>query len=99
MENMKKDSRFYVVGSRGLIGSTLTRNLVKLGYSNIITKTRDEFDLTNTLMVDTFSQIEKPRYVYFAAAQIGGIIVNTTQLVKKNVFLLEFTNEPCTIAT
>lgn len=73
---MNKDSKIYIAGHRGLVGSALVENLEGKGYSNIITRTHKELDLTNTLEVSKFFETEKPEYVFLAAAKVGGIIAN-----------------------
>lgn len=73
---MKKSSKIYVAGHKGLVGSAIVRLLEKQGYSNIITKTKGELDLTNEQEVTKFFNLEKPEYVFLAAAKVGGIIAN-----------------------
>lgn len=73
---MNKDSKIYIAGHRGLVGSALLENLTKKGYTNIVTRTHTELDLTNTLQVAKFFESEKPEYVFLAAAKVGGIIAN-----------------------
>jgi GDP-L-fucose synthase len=73
---MKKNSRIYVAGHTGLIGSTLIRLLKAKSYSNIITRTRRALDLTDQKAVDRFFAKEKPEYVFLAAARVGGIHAN-----------------------
>jgi GDP-L-fucose synthase len=75
---MDTNSRIYVAGHRGLAGSALTRRLKAGGYSNIITRTREELDLTRQAEVESFFQTEKPDYVFLAAAKVGGIYANNT---------------------
>lgn len=75
---MNKDSKIYVAGHRGLVGSALMRQLNLGGYSNIVTRTHIELDLTNQLAVADFFQKEKPEYVILAAAKVGGIHANNT---------------------
>jgi GDP-L-fucose synthase len=75
---MKKDSKIFVAGHRGLVGSSIVRNLKDNGYVNIITKTRQELDLLNQRDVLDFFQDEKPEYVFDAAARVGGIYANDT---------------------
>jgi len=70
--------KIYVAGHRGMVGSAIVRNLRAEGYSNIITKTHAELDLTNQLAVKTFFEQEKPSQVYLAAAKVGGIYANNT---------------------
>jgi len=75
---MKKDSKIFVAGHRGLVGSAIVRNLKENGYTNIITKTRQELDLLNQSDVFDFFANEKPEYVFDAAARVGGIYANDT---------------------
>ncbi len=75
---MNKDSRIYVAGHRGLVGSAIVRNLKSKGYSNIITRTHAELDLLNQAAVSEFFEKEKPEYVFLAAAHVGGIAANST---------------------
>ena len=75
---MKPDSRIYIAGHRGLVGSAIHRELTRLGYNNIITRTRDQLDLLNTNEVNNFFAKEKPEYVFLAAAKVGGILANNT---------------------
>ena len=73
---MKKDSKIYVAGNTGLVGSAIVRNLKKRGYSNFVFRTIDELDLMNQKEVGEFFAQEKPEYVFFAAAKVGGIVAN-----------------------
>ncbi len=73
---MDKNSKIYVAGHRGLVGSALMENLQKKGYSNIVTRTHKELDLANTAEVAKFFESEKPDYVFLAAAKVGGIVAN-----------------------
>ena len=75
---MKKDSKIFVAGHRGLVGSAIVRNLKDHGYTNIVTKTRQELDLLNQKDVLDFFEDEKPEYVFDAAARVGGIYANDT---------------------
>ncbi|WP_412559606.1 GDP-L-fucose synthase family protein [Winogradskyella sp. MIT101101] len=83
---MKKDSKIYVAGHRGLVGSALLENLQSKGYQNIVTKTHKELDLTNQKNVAEFFVKEKPEYVFLAAAKVGGIVAN-------NVYRADFIYE------
>lgn len=76
---MKKESRIFVAGSRGLVGSAIVRELQKQGYSNIITATHKELDLTDQVAVDRFFTEKKPEYIFLAAAKVGGIVANNTK--------------------
>lgn len=73
---MNKNSKIYVAGHRGLVGSAILENLKSKGFTNIITRTHDELDLTNQNGVADFFQKEKPEYVFLAAAKVGGIVAN-----------------------
>ena len=75
---MTPDSRVYVAGHTGLAGSALERALRARGYSNVITRTSDELDLTNSHATAYFFQREKPEVVFLAAARVGGILANDT---------------------
>lgn len=73
---MKKNSKIYVAGHNGLVGSAIVRNLKEKGFENIITKKHEELDLTNFDEVKEFFFKEKPEYVFLAAAKVGGIYAN-----------------------
>jgi GDP-L-fucose synthase len=73
-----KDSKIYVAGHRGMVGSALVRTLKAKGYTNILTRTRDELDLLDQRAVYDFLQVEKPDYIFIAAAKVGGIHANNT---------------------
>jgi len=75
---LEKTAKIFVAGHNGLVGSALVKNLQGKGFVNIITRTRQELDLTNTLEVATFFASEKPQYVFLAAAKVGGIVANNT---------------------
>lgn len=75
---MDADSRIYVAGHRGLVGSAIERELRRLGYRNIITRTHAELDLANAPRVQAFFAQERPEYVFLAAAKVGGILANNT---------------------
>jgi GDP-L-fucose synthase len=75
---MDKHAKIYVAGHRGLVGSALMRQLARQGYSNIVTRTHAELDLTSQQAVADFFQTEKPDYVFLAAAKVGGIHANNT---------------------
>lgn len=75
---MQKDSKIYVAGHRGMVGSAIVRRLEKEGFHNIITRTSKELDLRNQLAVSEFFANEKPEYVFLAAAKVGGIVANNT---------------------
>jgi GDP-L-fucose synthase len=73
---MELNSKIYVAGHRGMVGSAIMRNLQSKGYNNIITRTSQELDLRNSLNVSDFFNEEKPEYVFLAAAKVGGIQAN-----------------------
>ena len=75
---MKKDSKIYIAGHRGLVGSAIVNNLNSKGYKNLIFKTHVELDLKNQMEVEKFFAKEKPEYVILAAAKVGGIVANNT---------------------
>lgn len=73
---MKKDSRIYVAGHRGLVGSAILRKLEEQGYTNLVYKTSKELDLRDPRQVEEFFKTEKIDYVFLAAAKVGGIVAN-----------------------
>jgi GDP-L-fucose synthase len=75
---MLLDSKIYIAGHRGLVGSAIMRNLQEKGYANILTSTHVELDLIRQLAVEEFFAREKPDYVFLAAAKVGGIYANST---------------------
>ena len=75
---MYKDSRIFVAGHRGLVGSALMRRLRAEGYTDVLTRTRGELDLTDQAAVNTFFAKEQPEYVVLAAARVGGIVANNS---------------------
>ena len=77
---MKKDSKIYVAGHRGMVGSAIVRELQRQGYTHIITRTHAELDLTRQDQVEAFFAAERPEYVFLAAAKVGGIIANQSAL-------------------
>jgi GDP-L-fucose synthase len=87
---MNKDSKIYVAGHRGMVGSAIVRNLKEKGFTNIIGKTSKELDLTRQVDVEAFFEIEKPDYVFLAAAKVGGIHANNTypaEFIYKNLMI------------
>lgn len=76
---MQKNSKIYIAGHRGLVGSALVRKLQSEGYDNLIFRTHDELDLLNQQAVADFFAQEKPEYVFLAAAKVGGILANNTE--------------------
>lgn len=73
---MNKDSKIYIAGHRGMVGSAIHRKLLSLGYSNIITRTSTELDLRIQEPVNEFFETERPDHVFLAAAKVGGIMAN-----------------------
>ncbi len=77
-QNMEPNSKIYIAGHRGMVGSAIMRNLQNKGFTNIITRTSKELDLRNSQAVAGFFSEEKPEYVFLAAAKVGGIQANNT---------------------
>ncbi len=75
---MNKESKIYIAGHRGMVGSAIRRKLESEGFQNIITRTRDQLDLKSQVEVAAFFEAEKPEYVFLAAAKVGGIVANNT---------------------
>jgi len=75
---VNKESKIYIAGHRGLVGSAIVNNLKDKGYTNVIGKTHTELDLLDQEAVKTFFETEKPEYVFLAAAKVGGIVANNT---------------------
>lgn len=75
---MELHSKIYVAGHRGMVGSAIVANLEKRGFTNIISRTSSELDLTNQTAVAEFFATEKPEFVFLAAAKVGGIVANNT---------------------
>jgi len=87
---MKNDSKIYLAGHTGLVGSALMRNLTKKGYRNIVARHYTELDLTNQQVVNEFFATEKPEYVFLAAAKVGGIVANNIyrgQFIYENIMI------------
>ena len=87
---MQKDSKIYIAGHRGMVGSAIVRNLKAKGFSNIITRTSAELDLRNQQFVNEFFEAEKPDYVFLAAAKVGGIVANNVyrgQFIYENLMI------------
>ena len=75
---MEKNSKIYVAGHRGMVGSGITRKLKEQGFNNIITRSTAELDLRDQRAVNALFEAEKPAYVFMAAARVGGILANNT---------------------
>ena len=73
---MNKDAKIYIAGHKGMVGSAILRKLTIEGYSNLIFKSSSELDLRNQAAVESFFNLEKPEYVFLAAAKVGGIVAN-----------------------
>ncbi|MDR1885041.1 MAG: GDP-L-fucose synthase [Synergistaceae bacterium] len=83
---VNKNSRIYVAGHRGMVGSAILRKLASEGYGNIVTRTHGELDLLDQGAVNAFFERERPEVVFLAAARVGGIMANMTN---QAVFLYE----------
>jgi len=99
---VNKDSKIYVAGHNGLVGSAIVRNLKSKGFTTIIGRTHKELDLTNQKDVETFFRQEKPEYVFLAAAKVGGIGANNeypadfimeNELIQCNVINFAYKNK------
>jgi GDP-L-fucose synthase len=75
---MNKEDKIYVAGHRGMVGSAIVRKLKKEGFDNLVLKTSSELDLRNQHAVNDFFAVERPLYVFLAAAKVGGIMANNT---------------------
>ncbi len=75
---MNKEAKIYIAGHRGMVGSSILRNLKEEGYTNFVLRTSKELDLRNQTAVDSFFELERPDYVFLAAAKVGGIQANNT---------------------
>jgi len=75
---MQPNSKIYIAGHKGLVGSALLKTLQGKGYTNFVLRSFEELDLTNQAAVETFFSTEKPEYIFLAAAKVGGIIANNT---------------------
>lgn len=77
---MNKNAKIYVAGHHGMVGSAILRELKRQGYSNFVLRTHSELDLTRQEAVEKFFELEKPEYVFLAAAKVGGIVANSSAL-------------------
>jgi GDP-L-fucose synthase len=75
---MQQNNKVYIAGHRGMVGGAIHRNLINKGFTNIVTRSSAELDLRNQDAVNDFFDIEKPEYVFLAAAKVGGIYANNT---------------------
>ena len=99
---MQLTSKIFVAGHRGMVGSAICRNLTQQGYTSIITRSSAELDLRNQQSVNDFFSVEKPEYVFLAAAKVGGIHANNTYraefvydnlMIEANIINASFRNE------
>jgi GDP-L-fucose synthase len=89
-EFMRHDSRIFVAGHRGLVGSAIHRALLSRGYANVITRTRDQLNLLDSAAVHEFFATERPELVFLAAAKVGGILANNNypaDFIRDNLIL------------
>jgi GDP-L-fucose synthase len=87
---MNRDSKIYIAGHRGMVGSAITRELQNQGYTNFVFRDFEELDLTSQQAVSDFFATEKPEYVVLAAAKVGGIVANNTyraQFIYQNLMI------------
>jgi len=77
-ESLNPESSIYVAGHRGMVGAAIMKRLAELGYSNLVTRTHAELDLTSQQEVNAFFEAERPEYVFLAAARVGGISANNS---------------------
>jgi GDP-L-fucose synthase len=98
---MKKDSLIYVAGHRGLVGSAICRNLRRQGFERFLLPTRADLDLTNPIAVRSFFELERPEYVFLAAAKVGGILANNTypaDFIRENLIIETNVIDACYLA-
>lgn len=87
---MNKNSKIYIAGHLGMVGSAIHRNLINKGYKNFVLRTFQELNLTRQVDVESFFEQEKPDYVFVAAAKVGGIVANNTyraQFIYENLMI------------
>jgi len=87
---MNKDSKIYVAGHHGLVGSAILNNLKQRGYTNFVLRSHQELDLSNQQAVTVFFATEQPEYVFLSAAKVGGIMANSTfrgQFIYENLMI------------
>jgi GDP-L-fucose synthase len=98
---MNKNSKIFIAGHRGMVGSSLVRKFTNEGFKNIITIGSDNLDLRNQNQVNEFFQLEKPEYVILAAAKVGGIVANNSYrgefiydniMIEANIIHASYTN-------
>src|SRR5208337_3247750 len=88
--DMNRNSRIYVAGHRGLVGSAIMRKLLEEGCQNLVVRTSKEVDLTDQGAVNRFFKDEKPEYIFLAAARVGGILANDThpaEFIRDNLLI------------
>ena len=99
---MEKNSKIYVAGHRGLVGSAIVNNLQSRGYTNLLVRTHAQLDLLDQRAVAEFFATEKPEYVFLAAAKVGGIVANNTYradfiyenlMIQNNIIHQSYLNE------
>jgi GDP-L-fucose synthase len=99
---MNLESRIYVAGHNGMVGSAIVRKLKELGYINILFKSKKELDLTNQFQVNHFFHFERPEYVFLCAAKVGGIKANNEMkgdfiyeniMIQSNIIKASFDNK------
>ena len=99
---MELNSKIYIAGHKGMVGSAILRNLQEKGYKNFLLKTSSELDLKKTQQVDEFFETEKPDYVFLAAAKVGGIQANNIYradflydnlMIQNNIIHASFVNK------
>jgi GDP-L-fucose synthase len=87
---MKKDSLIYVAGHRGLVGSAICRNLRRQGFERLLLPSRADLDLADAIAVRSFFELERPQYVFLAAAKVGGILANNNypaDFIRENLII------------
>ena len=87
---MEKSSKIYVAGHSGMVGAAILRNLETAGFSNIVTRSSKEVDLRDRGATEAFFELEKPEYVFVAAAKVGGILANNTKggdFIRDNILI------------
>lgn len=87
---MEKSAKIFVAGHRGMVGSAIVRNLTNAGYTNIVIKTSSQLNLVNQNEVEAFFEVERPDYVFLAAAKVGGIVANNVyraQFIYENMMI------------
>jgi GDP-L-fucose synthase len=98
---MERESRIYIAGHRGLVGSAIERALRRQGYANLLRRTHQELDLLDEVAVDAFFSTEKPEYIFLAAAKVGGILANNTypaDFIRDNLIVQTNVIEACRVA-